>query len=412
MINFRRHVLENGLTVISYHDPNTPLVSVNTLYKVGSKNDPIQKTGMAHLLEHMMFTGSKHAPDFDRELQMASGENNAFTNADITNYYETLPASNIDTALWLESDRMQHLSLSASAFQTQQSVVIEEFKETCLNQPYGMVWHHLMDMTYTTHSYRWPTIGIDLDHISSISLSDLQRFYDHYYQSDNAVLVIGGGIEHGAALDKAKRWFGDCHSSSIKADRLTITEPEQQQFRYQSMDVESSMEIIYLAFPMTDRLHPEYYQADLLSDVLGNGRSSKLYQPLVLGQQILISIDAFITGVMDNGLFIIEGRLSKGVSHDRAFEEIWKVLDEIKSDPIHEKEMQKVYHQTISSMAFTNVSLLNKVMNLAYFEALGNANLINEEADIYGKVNNRDILKIARHLLRREKCSRLDVKAL
>ena len=381
------------------------------LYKVGSKDDPRNKTGMAHLFEHMMFTGSKNAPDFDLVLQMASGENNAFTNADITNYYETLPCPNVDTALWLESDRMQYLSLDASSFSTQQSVVMEEFKETCLNPPYGMVWHRLMDMTYTTHSYKWPTIGIDLDHIANITLQDLHRFYDQYYRTDNAVLVLGGGIDHQVALEKASKWFGECSASSSVLQRKETPEPEQHEYRYQSMEVDSSMDMIYIAFPMMDRLDSHYYHADLLSDVLGNGKSSMLYQPLVLNQQLFISVDAFITGATENGLFIIEGKLAKGVDHDVAFDAIWKVIERVKTDVISESEMKKVYHQTISAMAFANVSLLNKVMNLAYFEALGNADLINEEAEIYGMITNEDILEMGRKLLQKHRCSRLDVKA-
>ncbi|MBT8218578.1 MAG: insulinase family protein [Bacteroidia bacterium] len=409
MIQYSRTILDNGLTVLVHEDRTTPMVAVNLLYKVGSKHDPCDKTGLAHLLEHMMFTGSSNAPDFDTPMQLASGENNAFTNKDITNYYELLPAENLKTALWLESDRMQDLVLSKDAFLTQQSVVIEEFKETCLNQPYGMVWHHLLDLAYQVHPYQWPTIGINEQHIQKIGLEDLKNYYTHYYTPNNAILTLGGNLSKDQSIALAAEWFGDLDPMNPQTSE-TIVEPNQRAMRFKEVHEDVPVDVLFLAFHMPGRIHSTYYAADFISDILGNGKSSRLYQKLVLDRKIFLSIDAYVTGNTDPGLLIIEGKLASGTTHEEAANSIWEELERLKSKEIESKELSKILNQMLSAVAFSNTSLLNNVMNLSFFEYLGDANLVNSEPDVYGKVTPNEIQEVANSILQKANCSQLNIK--
>jgi len=411
VIQFSRKKLSNGLTVLVHEDFTTPMVAVNLLYQVGSKHDPTDRTGLAHLLEHMMFTGSLNAKDFDTPLQLASGENNAFTNKDITNYYEILPVGNIKTALWLESDRMKDLLFDQAAFDTQQSVVVEEYKETCLNPPYGMVWHHLMALAYKHHPYRWPTIGLNEEHIRAISIDNLQDYYQQYYSANNAILSIGGKLSANEAFDLAEEWFGDISPAVGNGLVKYPHEPAQDGFRYDVMTVNASVNMIYLAFHMPNREDMAFYAADFITDILGNGKSSRLYQNLVKEQTLFISIDAYITGNTDPGLLIIEGKLSDGATHDIAQKAIWNELDQMINEPISDHEATKIYNQMISSVAFGNISLLNNMMNLGYYEYLGDADLINTEPKIYGTITPAHIQSVAAKILHKDNCSQLDVKA-
>jgi len=401
--------MSNGLTVLAHEDRSTPMAAVNLLYKAGSKHDPEDRTGLAHLLEHMMFTGSKHAEDFDSPLQLASGENNAFTNKDITNYYEILPAENLSTALWLESDRMRDLSFRETSFKTQKKVVIEEYKETCLNQPYGLVWHHMMNLAYKVHPYRWPTIGLDESHIQAIEIDDLKNYYRRFYAPENAVLCIGGNLSNAEAFDHAEEWFGDMPTFNSTNIDLYPAEPRQEEFRHGTMTTSASVEMIYLAFHMPARRNSDYFAADYISDILGNGRSSRLYQTLVKDRELFISIDAFVTGNTDPGLLVVEGRLAKGVSHDEAQAAIWEILESVKAAPIEDREYTKLYNQMISTVAFSNTSLLNNAMNLGFFEYIGDANLVNTEPELYAKVTPLEIQKMAQQIIRKENCNQLDV---
>ena len=403
--------MSNGLTVIAHEDQTTPMAAVNLLYRAGSKHDPVDRTGLAHLLEHMMFTGSKHAKDFDSPLQLASGENNAFTNKDITNYYDILPVGNLTTALWLESDRMRDLLFDKASFKTQKKVVIEEFKETCLNQPYGMVWHHMMDLAYKSHPYRWPTIGINESHIKSIDITDLRAYYDRYYAPDNAILSIGGNLSNERAFGYAEEWFGDMKPFNHSDQNDYPHEPTQHEFRHGTMRTSAAVDMIYMTFHMPARRSSDYYAADYISDILGNGRSSRLYQTLVKERELFISIDAFVTGNSDPGLLVVEGKLSKGINHDQAQAAIWEILETVKANPIEQREHTKLYNQMVSSVAFSNTSLLNNVMNLGYYEYIGDANLVNSEPEMYGKVTPKDIQSKANQIIQRSNCCQLDVCA-
>ncbi len=406
MIEFKRHILDNGLEVILHHDPSSTMAAVNILYKVGSRNEVETQTGIAHLFEHLMFSGSKHAPDFDTPLQEAGGENNAFTNCDITNYYNLVPAPNIDTALWLESDRMANLSLTQESVDTQKKVVIEEFQETCLNKPYGDSWHHLSALAYKDYPYKWPTIGYTVDHISSVDMETAYAFYTSYYQPKNAVLCIASPYTYAEMLQKVEYYFGDIAGVDVHTDLPTSVESKPAN---ESKTVVGRVpsKHIFLAFQMPHRNHKDYYIYDLLSDVLGYGPSSRLYNRLVKGKNLFTSLTAYVTGTTGPGLFIVEGRLADEVSVEAAQEGIWIELKEMANTLLAERELQKVKNKAISSMKFGDVNILNKAMNLAYYAALGDADIMNQEETRYESVTVEQIHQVAQALFVRDHYSEL-----
>lgn len=409
MIEFVKFELENGLRVIIHEDTSTPMVAVNLVYDVGSKNEEPTKTGFAHLFEHLMFGGSINIPDFDEPIQTAGGENNAFTNSDLTNFYEILPAENVETALWLESDRMLQLKFSKKSLQTQKKVVIEEFKETCLNEPYGDMWHHLSRLAYKVHPYQWPTIGKEMSHISEADLDQVKAFFYNYYRPDNAILVLAGNISVEKAKDLAEKWFGEIPAGNYQKQAI-LHEPVQEEFRQIVLEQDVPHDAIYQAYHMAERLSDEYYACDLLSDVLSNGRSSRFYQRLYKEQQLFSTIDAFISGTTDPGLFIIEGKTMPGVTLDQAKAAIEAELDILKTDLISESELTKLKNSVESSLVFSEVSVLNKAISLSYFEVLGDAAWINDEAERYQKVTAEDIRNVAQKIFRNENCNELIYK--
>lgn len=404
MITFERFKLANGLTVIIHEDKSTPMVAVNVVYNVGSKYEEPDKTGFAHLFEHLMFGGSINIPDFDDHIQDAGGENNAFTNTDLTNFYEVLPAENIETALWLESDRMLQLRFSKKSLDTQKKVVIEEFKETCLNEPYGDMWHHLSRLCYEVHPYQWPTIGKDMSHIAEATLDQVKTFFYHYYRPDNAVLVLAGNIDVKKGIQLVEKWFG-----SIPAGHYTkpnyLYEPPQIEFRQDILRQDVPHDAVYQGYHMAGRMDDGFYACDLLSDVLANGRSSRFYQRLYKEQELFSTIDAFISGTVDPGLFIIEGKTMPGISMEKAKKAIKLELDMLKNDLISEQELSKLKNSVESSLLYSEVSVLNKAISLAYFEVLGDADMINIEAERYHNVTAEDIRNAAQQVFREENCS-------
>lgn len=397
MVEFKRHILDNGLEVILHRDPSSTTAAVNVLYKVGSRNELETQTGLAHLFEHLMFSGSKHAPDFDTPLQEAGGENNAFTNCDITNYYNLVPSPNIDTALWLESDRMANLTLTQENVDTQKKVVIEEFQETCLNKPYGDSWHHLSALAYKDYPYKWPTIGYNTDHISTVSMDTAYAFYSSYYQPKNAVLCIASPYSYDTMLAKAQHFFGDITGVDVHTDLPNEIESKPSN-ESKSITGRVPSTHLFLAFQMPHRNHPDYYIYDLLSDMLGYGPSSRLYNRLVKGKNLFTSLTAYVTGTTGPGLFIVEGRLADAVDVSAAQEAIWIELREIATNVLEERELQKVKNKAISSMKFGDVNLLNKAMNLAYYAALGDPNIMNEEEARYESVTTAQINTIAKSM--------------
>lgn len=404
MITFERFKLANGLTVIIHEDKSTPMVAVNVVYNVGSKYEEPDKTGFAHLFEHLMFGGSINIPDFDDHIQDAGGENNAFTNTDLTNFYEVLPAENIETALWLESDRMLQLRFSKKSLDTQKKVVIEEFKETCLNEPYGDMWHHLSRLCYKVHPYQWPTIGKDMSHIAEATLDQVKTFFYHYYRPDNAVLVLAGNIDVKKGIELVEKWFG-----SIPAGHFTkpnyLYEPPQTEFRQDILRQDVPHDAVYQGYHMAGRMDDGFYACDLLSDVLANGRSSRFYQRLYKEQELFSTIDAFISGTVDPGLFIIEGKTMPGISMEKAKKAIQIELEMLKNDLISEQELSKLKNSVESSLLYSEVSVLNKAISLAYFEVLGDADMINIESERYHNVTAEDIRNAAQTVFREENCS-------
>ncbi|MCB0594161.1 MAG: insulinase family protein [Lewinellaceae bacterium] len=410
MIKFERFELDNGLTVLVHEDDSTPMVAVNVLYNVGARDESPDKTGFAHLFEHLMFGGSANIPDFDTPIQMAGGENNAFTNNDMTNFYDILPAENLEVALWLESDRMMSLNFDERVLEIQRKVVVEEFKETCLNEPYGDVWHHIADMAYKVHPYRWPTIGKVPRHVEEATLEDVRQFFYRYYRPNNAILAIAGNVKVAEVKVLVEKWFGDIPNGETPARKLP-QEPPQKRLERRINEANVPVDAIYLAFHTPARNHPDYYVADLISDVLSNGSSSRLYRRLLKEQELFSSIDCYVTGSIDPGLLIIEGKPANGVSLDEASAAIWKELKQIKDTPIPEEELQKLKNKMESTLVFSELNVLNKAINLSFFELLGDANLINEEAGFYQNVTAADLHRLAREILTEENCSELYYKA-
>ncbi len=411
MINFNRFKLENGLTVIVHEDHSTPMAAVNVLYNVGSKDEPENKTGFAHLFEHLMFSGSVNIEDFDDPVQRAGGDSNAFTNNDLTNFYITIPAENIETAFWLESDRMLELGFSEKGLEVQRKVVVEEFKETCLNRPYGDVWHHLSELAFKEHPYKWPTIGKIPKHIENATMEDVRHFYDKYYCPSNAILVITGNVTLEQIQELSQKWFGEIPAGTKPMRHLPM-EPPQAQLQKKTSEAKVPLDALYMAFHIYERTHPDYYKIDLLSDVLANGRSARLYRRLLKEQKLFTSIDAYITGNIDPGLLIIEGKPAEGVSLEQAEAAIWEELEILKKEIIPQEELQKYKNKVESTLVFSESSYLNKAINLAFFELLGDANKINEEADLYQQVTVQDIHDIANRILVKENCSELFYKSV
>ncbi len=406
MIEFSRFELANGLRVVVHEDSSTPMIAVNILYNVGARDESPDKTGFAHLFEHLMFGGSANIPNFDEPIQLAGGENNAFTNNDITNFYNVLPSENIETAFWLESDRMLSLNFSKESLEVQRKVVLEEFKETCLNQPYGDAWHHIADMAYKVHPYRWPTIGKIPKHVEDATLADVKDFFYKYYRPNNAILVVSGNTTTAEVKALAEKWFGAIPKGAVIIKNIP-QEPKQKQLEKRTKHAKVPIDALYLAFHIPGRLEADYYATDLLSDVLSNGASARLYRRLLKEKRLFNHIDAYITGNIDPGLLIIEGKPAEGVSMEEAKAAIWTELEELKQDLIPEKELVKYKNKVESTLVFSEISILNKAINLAFFELLGDIDLINREKSLYQEVTIKDIQRLAKTILVKENCSEL-----
>ena len=410
MISFERFELKNGLKVLIHEDDSTPMVAVNVLYNVGARDESPDKTGFAHLFEHLMFGGSANVADFDTPIQMAGGENNAFTNNDITNFYDIVPAENLETALWLESDRMLSLNFDERVLEVQRKVVLEEFNETCLNEPYGDVWHHITDMAYKVHPYRWPTLGKVPKHVEEATIEDVKTFFYKYYRPNNAILAIAGNVQSKEVVTSVEKWFSDIPSGKANV-RMLPQEPPQMRLEKRINEANVPVDALYLAFHVPARKQQDYYVADLLSDILSHGPSSRLYQRLVKQNAIFSSIDCYVTGSIDPGLLIVEGKPSEGVSLEDGIAAIWKELESLKHELISERELQKVKNKIESNLIFSEMNIINKAMNLAFYELLEDAELINKEASFYQKISREDINRVANELLTEENCSELLYKA-
>ncbi|MCX2492293.1 pitrilysin family protein [Pedobacter sp. PF22-3] len=406
MVDFNRFTLANGLKVLVHEDATTPMAVLNILYDVGARDEDPEKTGFAHLFEHLMFGGSVNIPSYDEPLQRVGGENNAFTSNDITNYYITLPAENIETALWLESDRMLSLAFSEKSLDTQRNVVSEEFKQRYLNQPYGDVWLKLRPLAYKKHSYRWATIGKELSHIENATMDDVKSFFKKHYTPQNAILVVGGNVKTADVKKLAEKWFEPIPAGE-KYNRNLIQEDPQTEARKETVKANVPLNAIYMAFKMPGRLNQDYYAFDLLSDILSRGQSSRLYNSLLKEQQLFSDINAYISSSLDPGLFIVEGKLVEGVAIETAEKAIWSELEKIKTELVSETELTKVKNKVESVLVFSEMSLLDKAMNLAYYELLGDAAILNRETEEFLKVEAEDIKRISNETFNQKSSSTL-----
>ena len=410
MITVNRHTLPNGLRIVHSEMESTQMVALNVLYNVGARDEHPEHTGFAHLFEHLMFGGSVNIPDYDTHVQNAGGENNAWTNNDITNYYITLPRQNAVTGFWLESDRMLSLDFNEKSLEVQRQVVIEEFKQRNLNQPYGDVGHLVRDMAYKKHSYQWPTIGKETSHIANATLDEVKDFFFRFYAPDNAILAVTGNISFDDTVALAEKWFGPIPRRNV-ATRNLPKEPVQTEERRQTVERNVPVDALYMVFHKCDRLHPDYYTFDMLSDLLSSGRSCRFIQHLVLEKQIFSNIDAYISGSIDEGLFHITGKPSPGISLEEAEEAVWEELEALKTIEIDSYELEKVKNRYESEQIFNNLNYLNVATNLAFFELIGQAEDINYEVEKYRSVTSERIREVARKAFVRDNCSVLFYKA-
>ncbi len=410
MVSFDRFTLHNGLQVLVHQDKTTPIVAMNILYKVGSRDESPDKTGFAHLFEHLMFGGSVNIPQFDKPLQKAGGQNNAFTNSDFTNYYLTLPKTSLEMAFWLESDRMLSLNFSPKSLEVQRQVVIEEFKQNYLNQPYGDVYLLLKPLVYKKHPYRWNTIGKDISHIQKATMQDVKAFYKKYYNPGNAILCVAGDVDTENIKQLTEKWFGEIPSGKELLHRYPL-EPEQTEARSLTVERDVPQDAFYMAWHMPKRTDKAYYACDLLSDVLSNGNSSRLFRQLVKEKQLLSEVNAYLSGDLDGGMFLVTGKLYPQVTFDEAEKAIMKELNKLTIENVREEELQKVKNKAEAALVFSEISVPGKAMALCYYEMLGDAKLFNSEAERYQEVQADDIREAAAHLFNPVKKNVLYYKA-
>ena len=406
MIQFEKFTLDNGLRVIVHQDTSTPMVVMNIMYDVGSRDEDPDRTGFAHLFEHLMFGGSVNIPNYDEPLQMAGGENNAYTTNDLTNYYLQVPAENLETAFWLESDRMLSLAFGEKSLEVQRKVVVEEFKEHYLNKPYGDAWHKLRELAYKQHPYRWMTIGKELSHIETAKLEDVKKFFFKHYCPVNAIMVVAGNVTVDKVKDLANKWFGNIPSGE-KYNRNLPKEPPQAEARSLEFKANVPLDAFYKCWHMSSRLDKRYYITDLISEILSGGGSSRLYQSLVKEKQIFSNIDCHHSGSTDAGLLAIEGKLVKGVKMEDAEKAVEEVLQGMKDDPVMETELQKVKNKTESMIAFEDMSVMNRASSLAHYEMLGDAGLMNTELGKYADITTQEVLEESRNIFRKENSNTL-----
>lgn len=406
MINFEKFTLDNGLRVIVHQDTSTPMAVMNIMYDVGARDENPEKTGFAHLFEHLMFGGSVNIPNYDEPLQMAGGENNAYTTNDLTNYYIQIPAENLETAFWLESDRMLSLAFSEKSLDVQRKVVCEEFKEHYIAKPYGDVWHKIRELAYTTHPYKWMTIGKELSHVENATLDDVKKFFFSYYRPANAIMVVAGNVTVARVKELAEKWFGDLPSG--EQNRRSIPqEPVQKEARKLEVHANVPLDALYKCWHIYPRLDNRYYIADLLTDILSGGGSSRLFQSLVKEKQLFSNIECYHFGSTDSGLLCIEGKLVKGVKMADAEAAIEAEIEKMKNELVNDQELQKVKNKTESMIAFEDMSVMNRANSLAYYELLGDAAWMNDELEKYGRVTTEDIRQECRNIFRPENSNTL-----
>ena len=390
MIQYDRFVLDNGLRVLVHEDHSTPMAVLNNMYDVGARDENPDKTGFAHLFEHLMFGGSINIPDYDEPLQRAGGENNAYTTNDLTNYYCQLPAENLETAFWLESDRMLSLAFGAKSLSVQKKVVCEEFKEHYINKPYGDVWHKMRELAYTKHPYRWMTIGKELSHVENANIDDVKHFFFKHYRPVNAILVVAGHVQLENVKQLAEKWFGNIPMGD-KYERNLPAEPKQTAARKLEIHANVPLDAFIKTWHMDARLEKGYYIADLATEILGGGGSSRLYQSLVIEKQLFSNLDCYHFGSIDKGLIAIDGKLVKGVKMEDAAKAVDEEIEKIQSFKVSDLELQKVKNKTESVIAFEDMGVMSRANSLAMYELLGDANLMNTELEKYNTITTEDV---------------------
>jgi predicted Zn-dependent peptidase len=399
MIQFERFTLANGLKVLVHVDNSTPMAVVNVLYNVGAKDEQPHKTGFAHLFEHLMFGGSVNIPDYDEPLQRAGGENNAYTTNDLTNYYCQLPADNIETAFWLESDRMLSLAFSKKSLEVQRKVVCEEFKEHYINKPYGDAWHEMRKLSFTTHPYQWMTIGASLEHVEQATMEDVKEFFFQFYRPNNAILVVTGNIQLDQVKQLSEKWFGPI-PAGVAYHRNLPQEPKQTANRLKHIEKDVPLDMLMMTWHMGGRMDDAYHATDLLTEILGGGASSRLFEQLVKVNQIFSSIECYHFGTIDPGLFVIEGKLVKGKTLEEAEQMVLKEIEKITNEVLAENEVQKVINKTESMISFEDMGIMNRAHSLAFYELLGDGDLMNQELVKYQKVTPAQIQSVAKEIFR------------
>lgn len=409
MLDFERFTLDNGLRVIVHKDTTTPMVAVNVLYDVGARDENPERTGFAHLFEHLMFGGSENIPSYDEPLQMAGGENNAYTTNDITNYYIQLPLQNIETAFWLESDRMNALAFSEKSLDVQRKVVSEEFKEHYINKPYGDAWENMRKLAYKQHPYQWMTIGKELKHIEDAHLDDVKSFFFKHYRPVNAILSVAGNVTTEQVRQLAEKWFGNIPAGD-KYNRNLPQEPLQTEARVATVEANVPLDALYKAWHIGGRMSLSYYTADLITEILGNGVASRLHLRLVKELQLFSNISCYHTGSTDPGLLVIEGKIVEGKSIEDANAAVEAEIEKLVSGGVTEDELQKAKNKIEAMITFEDMTILSRANNLAYYELLGDADLINKEWDNYNTVTTAMLQQTAQEVFRKENSNTLFYK--
>lgn len=390
MIDFNKTTLDNGLVVVVHQDATTPIVAVNLAYDVGARDEDPELTGLAHYFEHLMFSGSKNAPDYDKVVQNIGGQNNAFTSNDYTNYYLTLPKNNLEVALWLEADRMQFLNVDEKSLEVQRKVVIEEFKQNYLNQPYGNNMAELRRLTYENHPYQWATIGKSIQQIEKVTLSDARSFYNQFYAPNNCILTICGDVDEDTVLKMVNKYFGQIPASEIKRPTYN-KEAKQKAARVLTLQEDVPLDAFLWSFKIDSRNDKRFPIADLVSDILGRDESSLLFQSLAIENKLVNQISAYVSGDRDPGMFIISGKMNKDAKIEEAEKLIWAEISALIASELNSKTLKKVQNKYETAHVFGEMSVLNKAMNLAYNELCTSADDINTSLDAYLNVTSKDI---------------------
>lgn len=411
MLSIRKTILDNGLRVIVHEDHTTPLAACNIVYNVGSRDEHPDHTGFAHLMEHFMFTGSKNVPDFDKVLQKVGAINNAYTSQDLTHYYEVLPANNLETTLWLESDRMLELAFRQQSLDIQKQVVIEEFKENFLNRPYGDLMMLFNQMAYERHPYQWLPIGKKPEHIAEVDMDMIKDFYYRFYRPNNAVLVVAGNVHFDEVAALAEKWFGDIPPGDVPEKNYPKELP-QKNLRIKTVERNVPSDVLMKGWLMCNRMHPDYYACDLLSDMFGTGQSSYLYQKLVNEQKLFTDISASVMGTTDEGLFLISGRPVEGVSIEDADAALCSYLYGFKPDNNFSHDLEKVQNRAESVLLNNEIKIDDRATNLAVGETISNVEYFLDERQHYFDVTEEQMLRLISEMLTEKRSNTLYYKML